>query len=160
MLFSNLTEENNTSETTVASSDATVKDKSKIIDVETMKKFKKDKKVVRGHLLNHMTNCLFDLFVTFKFAKIIWEKLEINCRVDDTGKKKYVIGECLRFQITDGKPIIEQVYVYENLCAEVLCENMMCEILQANVLIEKFSPSWSDYKNQLKYKKKILLCRN
>ena len=107
-----------------------------------------------------MTMPLFDLFFIFKYAKIIWEKLEINCRVDDTGKKKYVIGECLRFQITDGKPIIEQVYVYENLCAEVLCENMMCEILQANVLIEKFSPSWSDYKNQLKYKKKILLCRN
>jgi len=47
---------------------------------------------------------------------------------------------------------------YENLCAEVLSENMkMCKILQANVLIEKFSPSWSDYKNWLKHKKDLTL---
>ena len=32
----------------------------------------------------------------------------------------------------------------------------MCELLQANVLIEKFSPSWSDHRNQLKHKKKDL----
>ncbi|KAH0764835.1 hypothetical protein KY285_000706 [Solanum tuberosum] len=32
----------------------------------------------------------------------------------------------------------------------------MCEIFQANVLLEKFPPSWSDYRNQLKHKKKNL----
>ena len=52
---------------------------------------------------------------------------------------------------------MEQVHVYENLRAEVLNEGMkMCEILQANVLIEKFPPSWSDYRNHLKHKKKDL----
>ena len=52
---------------------------------------------------------------------------------------------------------MEQVHTYENLCAEVLVEDMkMCEILQANMLIEKFSPFWSDYKNHLKHKKKDL----
>jgi len=52
---------------------------------------------------------------------------------------------------------MEQVHVYENLCAKVLNENIkMCNILQANVLIEKFLPSWNDYKNQLKHKKKDL----
>ena len=48
-------------------------------------------------------------------------------------------------------------HVYENLCVEVLNEGMkMCEILQANILIEKFPPSWSDYRNLLKHKKKDL----
>ena len=52
---------------------------------------------------------------------------------------------------------MEQVHTYENMCAEVLTEGMkMCEILQANVLIEKFPPSWSDYRNHLKHKKKDL----
>ena len=55
MFFSNLTEDNNISETTATSTDGTFKDKSKTIDVETMKKFEKDNKAVRGHLLNHMT---------------------------------------------------------------------------------------------------------
>ncbi|KAK9676820.1 hypothetical protein RND81_11G103400 [Saponaria officinalis] len=32
----------------------------------------------------------------------------------------------------------------------------ICEIFQANVLLEKFPPSWSDYRNHHKHKKKDL----
>ncbi|TYK05191.1 ty1-copia retrotransposon protein [Cucumis melo var. makuwa] len=32
----------------------------------------------------------------------------------------------------------------------------MCKILQVNVLLEKFPPSWNDYRNHLKHKKKDL----
>jgi len=122
-----------------------------------MKKSEKGNKAVRGHLLNHMTTPLFHLFVTFKYAKIIWEKLKVKYGANDAGKKKYAAGEWLHFQITNNKPIMEHVHVYENLYAKVLSENMkMCEILQASVLIEKFLLSWSDYRNQLKHKKKGL----
>ena len=89
MLFSDLPEENNTSKTSTASLDGIVKDKSKIADEATLKKFKKDN---RGHLFNHMTNPFFDLFITFKSAKIIWEKLEVKYGIDDTEKKKYVFS--------------------------------------------------------------------
>lgn len=55
----------------------------------------------------------------------------------------------------DDKPIIKQVHTYENLVSDVLNEGMkMCKTLQANILLEKFPPSRSDYKNQLKHKKK------
>jgi len=57
-------------------------------------------------------------------------------------KKKYVVDKSLQFQITNDKPIMEQVYIYGNLCDEVLNENMKnCEIRQANVLIVKFPSS-------------------
>lgn len=50
---------------------------------------------------------------------------------------------------------MEQVHEYENLVANLLLEGMkMCEVLQANVLIEKLSESWSDYRNRLKHKKR------
>ncbi|KAL0296088.1 UNVERIFIED_CONTAM: hypothetical protein Sradi_6660900 [Sesamum radiatum] len=32
----------------------------------------------------------------------------------------------------------------------------MCEILQANVLLEKFPPTWNEYRNHLKHKKRDL----
>jgi len=103
-----------------------------------------------------MSNALLDLFVNFKSAKMIWTKLDAKYGSDD-GKKKYVVGKWLQSQIVDDKPIMEQVHMYENLCAEVLVEGMkMCKILQANVLIEKFLPSWSDYRTYLKHKKKDL----
>jgi len=65
--------------------------------------------------------------------------LEVKYIADDVGKKKYMVNEWLCFQITDDQPIMEEVHVYENLCAEVLNENMkMCEILQANPLLRNF----------------------
>ena len=105
-----------------------------------------------------MSNPLFHPFVIFKSAKAIWTKLEVKYGLDDTEKKKYVIRKCLHFQIVDDKLIMEQVHTYENLCAEILAEGMkMCEINQANMLIEKFPPSWSDYRNHLRHKKKDLM---
>ncbi|KAA0036921.1 ty1-copia retrotransposon protein [Cucumis melo var. makuwa] len=72
-------------------------------------------------------------------------------------EKKYVVGKWLQFQMTDDKPVVEQIHEYENLVANVLSEGMkMCKILQENVLLEKFPPSWNDYRNHLKHKKKDL----
>ena len=61
------------------------------VDDVVKRKFEKDNRTMRGHLLNHMTNPLFDLFVTHKFAKEIWDSLEKKYGVDDAEKKKYVV---------------------------------------------------------------------
>ncbi|XP_040948149.1 uncharacterized protein [Gossypium hirsutum] len=76
-------------------------------------------------------------------------------RGDDAGIKNYVIGEWLKFHMTDDKPITDQVDAYKKLVSDILVEGMqMCEILQINVLIEKLSKSWYDYRNLLKHKKR------
>ena len=83
--------------------------------------------------------------------------MEKKYDVDDAGKKKYVVCQWIKLKMVDNKTIIEQVHKYENLTGDVLNEDMkICEIFQANVLLEKFSPSWSDYRNQLKHKKNNL----
>jgi len=51
-----------------------------------------------------MSNPLFDLFMNFKSAKIIWTKLEAKYGLDDAKKRKYVVGKWLQFQIVDDKP--------------------------------------------------------
>ncbi|XP_074266327.1 uncharacterized protein LOC141588801 [Silene latifolia] len=106
---------------------------------ETIKKHDKDNKTAKFHLLTHMSNTLFDLFSVHKSAKTIWELLEKKYGADDASKKKYVVGQWLGFQMADDKPIMEQVHVYENLCADVTNEGMkLDEIFLANVLLEKF----------------------
>ncbi|KAK9668634.1 hypothetical protein RND81_13G073600 [Saponaria officinalis] len=62
---------------------------------EEIKKFEKDNKTARCHLLNHMTNTLFDLFMVHKSAKVIWKSLESKYGSDDAGKKNYVVGKWL-----------------------------------------------------------------
>ncbi|KAK4383708.1 Retrovirus-related Pol polyprotein from transposon TNT 1-94 [Sesamum angolense] len=132
------------------------RDSSRMED-ELKAKYGKDNRTVRGHLLNYMTNTLFDLFVNHKSARTIWNTLESRYGGDDAGRKKYIVGKWLQFQIVDGKSIMDQVHEYENIVADVLNEDMkMCEILQANVLLEKFPPSWNDYRNHLKHNKRDL----
>jgi len=84
-------------EAIVASADGAIKDKSKIVDEKTRKKFEKDNNMVMGHLLNYILKPLFDLFVTFKSAKIICKKLEVKYEVNDARKKKYTVREWLCF---------------------------------------------------------------
>ncbi|GAA0185789.1 hypothetical protein LIER_33077 [Lithospermum erythrorhizon] len=57
--------------------------------------------------------------------------------------------------MVDGKPIMDQVHIFENLCTDITNEGMkLDEIFLANILLEKFPPSWSEYRNHLKHKKR------
>ncbi|KAL0289599.1 UNVERIFIED_CONTAM: hypothetical protein Sradi_7070000 [Sesamum radiatum] len=79
-----------------------------------------------------------------------------SSRREDELKAKYE-KDNRTFQIVDGKSIMDQLHEYENIVADVLNEDMkMREILQPNVLLEKFPPSWNDYRNHLKHKKRDL----
>ncbi|XP_022152111.1 uncharacterized protein LOC111019900 [Momordica charantia] len=139
---------------TTVSVAATVPGTSTVVEAD---KFEKDNKTILGHLLNHMNNSLFYLFVVQKSAKIIWDMFESRYGGDDADRRKYVVGKWLEFQMSDDESVMNQVHEYENLVASVLSKGMkMCEILQANVLLEKFPYSWSDYHNHLKHKKKDL----
>ncbi|XP_050943684.1 uncharacterized protein LOC127150312 [Cucumis melo] len=151
--------------TTSASSDpesstgpsVTSADQVKKNQVNDLEKYAKDNNTVRGHMLNHMSDPMFDLFVVQKSAKDIWSTLKSRYGGDDDGRKKYVVGKWLQFQMTNDKPVVEQIHEYENLVANILSEGLkMCEILQANFLLERFPPSWNDYRNHLKHKKKNL----
>ena len=112
--------------------------KASAIDLE---KYKKNNKTIRRHLLSHMSDPMFDLFVTQKSTKDIWCILESHYGGDGARRKKYIVEKCLQFQMTDDKPVVEQIHEYGNLVANVLSEGMkMCEILEANVLLENSLP--------------------
>ncbi|KAK4400536.1 hypothetical protein Sango_1159700 [Sesamum angolense] len=75
---------------------------------EAKQKYDRDNKIVRGHLLNNMNNSVFDLFVNYRSAKDIWTTLETQYGGDDAGRKKYIVGKWLQFQMIDEKPIMDQ----------------------------------------------------
>ncbi|GAA0152025.1 hypothetical protein LIER_10612 [Lithospermum erythrorhizon] len=102
-------------------------------------KYEKDNKTARYHILNHMVDNLFDLFMIHKYAKVIWEALEKKYGADDAGKKKYVVGKWLGFKMVDDKPTMDKVHVFENIYTDVTNEGMKSDdIFLANVLLEKF----------------------
>ncbi|XP_074313797.1 uncharacterized protein LOC141648991 [Silene latifolia] len=103
-----------------------------------------------------MVDNLFNIYCKAKTAKGIWDALGTKYGTDDFGTNKYTVARWLKFQITDGKPIMDQIHEYENMVSEIIGEGMvLCEYMQANVLIEKLSsPSWDEYKKHLWHKKK------
>ena len=84
-----------------------ITEKTNQANVEFKKRFDKDNKTMRGHLLNHMMNLLFDLFVIQKQAKVIWNALENRYGGDDARRKKYVVGKWLQFRMVDYKPMMD-----------------------------------------------------
>ncbi|KAA0067906.1 ty1-copia retrotransposon protein [Cucumis melo var. makuwa] len=59
--------------------------KDQVIDLE---KYAKDNKTIHGHLLNHMSDPMFDLFVAQKSAKDIWSTLKSRYGGDDASSNK------------------------------------------------------------------------
>ena len=81
---------------------------------DEIQKYEKDDKIVCFHILNLMTNNLFDLFTVHKSSKLVWEALEKKYGVVDVRKQKYVVGKWLAFHMVDDKPLVmDQVHVYE-----------------------------------------------
>ena len=117
--------------------------------------YEKDNHICRGHILHYLSNSLFDIHYSYKSAKEIWEALRKKYSIKDVGTKKYVMGRFLDYKMSDNKPIMKQVHGYQNIVLEILAEGMVIDdAFQAATLIEKLSPSWKEYKNYWKHKKR------
>ncbi|KAL0342877.1 UNVERIFIED_CONTAM: hypothetical protein Sangu_1175100 [Sesamum angustifolium] len=66
---------------------------------ELKAKYEKDNKTIRGHLLNYMTNTLFDLFVNHKSAGTIWNMLESRYGGYDAERKNTSLGNGCSFKL-------------------------------------------------------------
>ncbi|KAA0056577.1 ty1-copia retrotransposon protein [Cucumis melo var. makuwa] len=62
--------------------------KDQVIDLDN---YAKDNKTIHGHLLNHMSDLMFDLFVAQKSAKDIWSTLESRYEGDNAGRKNMLL---------------------------------------------------------------------
>lgn len=102
------------------SSQPTVSEDERLAAEILNKKYEKDNKMVRGNLLNHISNTLFDVFFNKKSSKSIWEILDKKYGSDDTDKKKYVVGRWINFKMKDDKLIMDRVHEYENIVTKKL----------------------------------------
>ncbi|XP_075077172.1 uncharacterized protein LOC142163917 [Nicotiana tabacum] len=114
-------------------------------DDNAKKKFEKDNKTVRGHLLNHMTNPLFDLFINYKSAKVIWDILEKKYGGDDAEKRSIWLesGSSFRWlMISRSWRRNKLKYKKKNLTLQKLISRMRTE--EANRLKDKESERLKD----------------
>ncbi|XP_077245915.1 uncharacterized protein LOC143885588 [Tasmannia lanceolata] len=83
-------------------------------------KRKRDNYLCKGHILSCLSNQLFDVFFRIESAKELWETLEQKYLVEATGSKKHLIGKYFRYQMIDGKSIMDQVNEIQLIVSDIL----------------------------------------
>ncbi|XP_071719215.1 uncharacterized protein [Rutidosis leptorrhynchoides] len=109
----------------------------------------------RNYVLNSLENSLYNVYCTIETAKELWESLERKYKTEDAGTKKWVVAKFLDFKMIDSKTIMSQIQELQVIIHDIHAEKMVIsQGFQVAAIIEKLPPSWVDFKNYLKHKRK------
>ena len=78
----------------------------------------------KHYILNTLSNELYDIYVSYESAKDIWTALEKKYVLEDAGSKKHAIANFLHYEMTDDKPVTNQIHDYQNLVHELTIEGI------------------------------------
>nr|XP_048317933.1 uncharacterized protein LOC125418444 [Ziziphus jujuba var. spinosa] len=109
----------------------------------------------RNYVLNDLSDALYGVYCGTNSAKELWETLDWKHKTENAGSGKFVAGRFLDYMMVDTKPLMSQVHDLHVLIQELLAERMVInEAFQVTAMIEKLPPSWEDFRNYFKYKRK------
>ena len=105
--------------------------------------------------MDTLIDSLYNVYSDKKTDKELWESLDQKYKIKDVGAKKFFLGRFLDYKMVDSKTVINQVQELQLILHEIHVEGMMLsETFQVATIIEKLPPSWKDFKNYLKHKRK------
>ncbi|KAL3509474.1 hypothetical protein ACH5RR_028875 [Cinchona calisaya] len=73
-------------------------------------KWDNDDFICMSHILNGMSDELFDTYQDAISTKDLWERFETRYMQDDATSKKFLISRFNNYKMVAGKPVMEQLY--------------------------------------------------
>ncbi|XP_076936898.1 uncharacterized protein LOC143604247 [Bidens hawaiensis] len=123
--------------------------------VSALDAWKHSEYLCRNYVLNGLVDELYNVYCKIPNARELWEILERKYKCEDAGTKKYAVARFLDFKMIDSKTLMSQVQDLQTLIGDMISEGMtFSETFQVAAMIEKLPPSWVDFKNYLKHKRK------
>ena len=123
-------------------------------ELRKCQKWDNDDYICMGHILNGMTDSLFDIYQHETSSKTLWEKLEARYMTEDASSEKFLVSRFLNYKMIDEKPVIEQFHEIERILNTFKQYNLhMDEAIIVSAIIEKLPSSWKDMKKSLKHRK-------
>ncbi|CAH9073323.1 unnamed protein product [Cuscuta epithymum] len=112
--------------------------------------------IAKGMILLGLSNMLFDVYCTLHgTAKDLWDELDKKYNTEDHGLEKYIVSKFLRFDMKEGKSVLEQTQEFELILHSLREADMeLPEKFKVMAVIEKFPKSWEDFGMTLKHKMK------
>ncbi|XP_052624162.1 uncharacterized protein LOC128132138 [Lactuca sativa] len=120
-------------------------------------KWENDDYICRGHILNGMSDSLFDIYQNFESAKELWYSLESKYMAEDASSKKFLVSNFMSYKMIDSRTVMEQFHEMLRILGQFAQHNLkMDEVISVAVIIDKLPPSWKDFKHNLKHNKEEL----
>nr|GEW04179.1 zinc finger, CCHC-type [Tanacetum cinerariifolium] len=107
-------------------------------------KWENDDYICRGHILNGMSDSLFDIYLNAESAKALWESLESKYMVEDAFTTKFLVSNFMNYKMVDTRPLIEQYH-------EMLRKNQI-ESSSVNMVERDGAKNSDNNKNKRKFK--------
>ncbi|GJV42668.1 zinc finger, CCHC-type containing protein [Tanacetum coccineum] len=73
-------------------------------------KWENDDYICRVHILNGMSDSLFDIYQNAKSAKTLWESLESKYMAEDASAMRFLLSSFMNYKMVDTRPVMEQYY--------------------------------------------------
>ncbi|KAK9052408.1 hypothetical protein SSX86_029037 [Deinandra increscens subsp. villosa] len=123
--------------------------------VSAVQAWKHSEFLCKNYVLNGLADSLYNVYCKVNTAKELWESLERKYKTEDAGTKKFVVAKFLDFKMIDSKTVMSQIQELQIILHDIHAEGMsLSETFQVAAMIEKLPPSWVDFKNYLKHKRK------
>nr|GMC69411.1 uncharacterized protein LOC109152108 [Ipomoea batatas] len=120
-------------------------------------KWENDDLACRGHILNGISDTLFDIYQYEESSKDLWEKLEAKYISEDASSKKFQVSEFNEFKMVDSRPVMEQFHEIIRLLGLIRKHGMnMDDSISIAGIIDKLPPSWKKVHRTLMQKKEEL----
>ncbi|GJT44739.1 eukaryotic translation initiation factor 3 subunit H, partial [Tanacetum coccineum] len=70
-------------------------------------KWENEDYICRGHILNGMSDSLFDIYQNAESAKTLWESLESKYMAEDASATKFLVSSFMNYKMVDTRPVME-----------------------------------------------------
>ncbi|XP_074314639.1 uncharacterized protein LOC141649866 [Silene latifolia] len=105
-------------------------------------KWENDDYICRGHILNGMSDSLFDIYQNVESAKELWDQLEFKYMDEDASSKKFLVGNFMNYKMVDSRPAMEQYNELLRILGQFAQHKMeMNESISVSSIIDKLPPS-------------------
>ncbi|KAH9725878.1 protein kinase domain-containing protein [Citrus sinensis] len=113
-----------------------------------------DELMCRGHILNTLSERLYDLYNSMTSPVEIWNALEYKYKTEKEGTDKFLVSKYFEFIMVDTKSILDQIHELQIIVAKLReLKVEISESFQVGAIIAKLPQSWNGYRKKLLHSK-------
>lgn len=117
-------------------------------------KFDNDDYICQGHILNSMSDALFDVHQGMESANELWGALGNKYVTEDASSKNFLVSQFNNYKMVDGRSVLDQLHKIQWILSHFKQHKThMNETIIVSSIVDKLSRSWKDTKRTLKHKK-------